>query len=26
VPVLLPFDTAAYLEARQNGAPDSLSV
>lgn len=26
VPVLLPFDTAAYLEARQNGAPDSLSL
>jgi murein DD-endopeptidase MepM/ murein hydrolase activator NlpD len=26
VPVLLPFDTAAYLAARQNGAPDSLSV
>ncbi|MEH2569520.1 murein DD-endopeptidase MepM/ murein hydrolase activator NlpD [Bradyrhizobium sp. AZCC 2289] len=26
VPVLLPFDTAAYLEARANGAPDSLSV
>jgi murein DD-endopeptidase MepM/ murein hydrolase activator NlpD len=26
VPVLLPFDTARYLEARQSGAPDSLSV
>jgi murein DD-endopeptidase MepM/ murein hydrolase activator NlpD len=26
VPVLLPFDTAAYLEARASGAPDSLSV
>jgi len=26
VPVLLPFDTAAFLEARQNGAPASLSV
>jgi murein DD-endopeptidase MepM/ murein hydrolase activator NlpD len=26
VPVLLPFDTASYLDARQNGAPDSLSV
>lgn len=26
VPVLLPFDTASYLEARQSGAPDSLSV
>jgi murein DD-endopeptidase MepM/ murein hydrolase activator NlpD len=26
VPVLLPFDTATYLEARANGAPDSLSV
>jgi murein DD-endopeptidase MepM/ murein hydrolase activator NlpD len=26
VPVLLPFDTAAYLEARQGGAPDSLSI
>lgn len=25
VPVLLPFDTAAYLEARLNGAPASLS-
>ena len=25
VPVLLPFDTAAFLEARQNGAPASLS-
>jgi len=25
VPVLLPFDTASYLEARSNGAPDSLS-
>ncbi len=24
VPVLLPFDTAAFLEARQSGAPDSL--
>ena len=26
VPVLLPFDPASYLDARQNGAPDSLSV
>ena len=26
VPVLLPFDTAGYLEARQSGAPDSLKV
>ena len=26
VPVLLPFDPASYLEARQSGAPDSLSV
>jgi hypothetical protein len=26
VPVLLPFDTAAYLDARQNGVPASLSV
>ena len=26
VPVLLPFDTASYLEARRSGAPDSLSV
>jgi hypothetical protein len=26
VPVLLPFDTAAFLDARQNGAPTSLSV
>jgi hypothetical protein len=26
VPVLLPFDTASYLEARAGGAPDSLSV
>ncbi|MEN3351162.1 MAG: hypothetical protein V7632_4797 [Bradyrhizobium sp.] len=26
VPVLLPFDTAYYLEARQDGAPASLSV
>ena len=26
VPVLLPFDTAAYLEARSNGAPASLSL
>jgi hypothetical protein len=26
VPVLLPFDTAAYLDARQSGVPDSLSV
>jgi hypothetical protein len=25
VPVLLPFDTAAYLEAQRNGAPSSLS-
>ena len=26
VPVLLPFDTAAYLEARAGGAPDSLTL
>jgi hypothetical protein len=26
VPVLLPFDTAAFLDARRNGAPTSLSV
>jgi hypothetical protein len=26
VPVLLPFDTASYLDARQRGAPDSLSL
>ena len=26
VPVLLPFDTASYLEARASGAPASLSV
>jgi murein DD-endopeptidase MepM/ murein hydrolase activator NlpD len=26
IPVLLPFDTVSYLEARQSGAPDSLSV
>jgi hypothetical protein len=26
VPVLLPFDTAAFLDARQNGAPASLSL
>ena len=26
VPVLLPFDTASYLEARQSGTPDTLSV
>ncbi len=26
VPVLLPFDTAAFLEARLNGAPSSLSL
>jgi hypothetical protein len=26
VPVLLPFDTAAYLNARLNGAPASLSL
>jgi hypothetical protein len=26
VPVLLPFDTAEFLDARQNGAPASLSV
>ena len=26
VPVLLPFDTSAYLEARATGAPDTLSV
>jgi hypothetical protein len=25
VPVLLPFDTAAFLDARLNGAPNSLS-
>ena len=25
VPVLLPFDTAAYLEAQRNGAPPTLS-
>jgi len=25
MPVLLPFDTAAYLDARQNSAPESLS-
>ena len=25
VPVLLPFDTAAYLEAQRNGAPPNLS-
>jgi hypothetical protein len=26
VPVLLPFDTAAYLDARMSGAPSSLPV
>ena len=26
VPVLLPFDTAAYLEAQRNGTPSSLSL
>jgi hypothetical protein len=26
VPVLLPFDTAAFLDARLNGAPASLSL
>ncbi|MFB9265503.1 M23 family peptidase [Bradyrhizobium erythrophlei] len=26
IPVLLPFDTAAYLDARQHGAPDGLSL
>ena len=26
MPVLLPFDTAAFLEARLNGAPSSLSL
>jgi Peptidase family M23 len=26
VPVLLPFDAAAFLDARQNGAPASLSL
>ena len=26
IPVLLPFDTAAFLDARANGAPPSLSV
>ena len=26
IPVLLPFDTAAFLDARGNGAPPSLSV
>ncbi len=26
IPVLLPFDTASYLEARQSGAPESLSI
>ncbi len=26
VPVLLPFDTAAFLEARSNGAPASVSL
>ena len=26
VPVLLPFDTAAFLDARPNGAPASLSL
>ena len=26
VPVLLPFDTAAFLDARQSGAPASLSL
>jgi hypothetical protein len=26
VPVLLPFDTAAYLDVRWNGAPENLSL
>src|SRR4029078_5844222 len=26
VPVLLPFDAGAYLEAQRNGAPSSLSL
>jgi hypothetical protein len=26
IPVLVPFDAASYLEARQNGAPESLPV
>ncbi|MGF6311778.1 hypothetical protein ABIB82_003092 [Bradyrhizobium sp. i1.8.4] len=26
IPVLLPFDPASYLDARRNGAPDSLPV
>src|SRR5438874_524356 len=26
IPVLLPFDTAALLEARQNGAADAANV
>jgi hypothetical protein len=26
IPVLLPFDTASYLEARQGGEPDGLPV
>ncbi|KWV54275.1 peptidase M23 [Bradyrhizobium macuxiense] len=26
IPVLLPFDTASYLEARQGGAPDGAPV
>jgi len=26
VPVLLPFDTATYLDTRQNGVPESVSV
>ena len=26
IPVLLPFDVASYLEGRQSGVPDSLSV
>jgi hypothetical protein len=26
IPVLLPFDTAAFLDTRQNGAPASLTV
>lgn len=26
IPVLLPFDTAAFLDARRNGAPASLSL
>ncbi len=26
IPVLLPFDTAAYLEAQRSGAPSSLSL